>query len=168
MAKTPPTLTKKAAAKRLGVSVRSLERLVQAGRLRSGLRRGARAMEAFFIAADLDALKADLTAEREKAVTEPVKREANSLARIPPRLAADLANLAETIRGSAATAPVTHSDLRAKLTLTVAEAVKLSGLPDAIIRRAIQEDRLPALRTGAGYRLRLRDLEALIERMIAG
>jgi excisionase family DNA binding protein len=48
-----------------------------------------------------------------------------------------------------------------RLFLTYAEAAQYSGLPQSHIRRLVAEGNLEALRTGAGWRIRRRDLEKL-------
>jgi excisionase family DNA binding protein len=48
-----------------------------------------------------------------------------------------------------------------KLFLTIPEAAAIANLPQAYVRSIVRAGTLPAIKTGAGYRIRRKDLEAL-------
>jgi len=54
--------------------------------------------------------------------------------------------------------PVALTD---RVFLTVQEAAQLTGLPRTYLKELMREEKIPALKTGRGWRLRRRDLEAL-------
>jgi excisionase family DNA binding protein len=69
-------------------------------------------------------------------------------------------NLAAMMAGNqplASEVPLTE-----KLTLTMKEAGKLSGLPVAFIRQSVADGKLAALKTGAGWRIGRQALEAFV------
>lgn len=156
--------TKQEAAVQLGVSGKSIERLLKQGRLKKRIRRGA-GLSAVVI--DPESLAEYRRAPGDLADEEPSNPGASvALARIvepgpaPARYggapigleAAFLAFLQSKTPGSLV--PVER-----RLFLTMAESAEYSGLPVAFLRRLIASGKLKALKTGAGWRVSRAELE---------
>lgn len=168
MSPTDGWLTKAEAATALGVDERTIERKARQGLLGAQGRPG---FPTVYNPADVARL---LTARRTG--VRPVVEAAGSTAngnghgalatRAPARSAAE--QIAEAILdrlGLGPTGPTGPTATPAgptTLWLTLDEAAELSGLPRATLHRFIVDDEtLYAIKTGRGWRIRRRDLEAL-------
>ena len=148
--------TKAEAVAFLGISERTIERMVQAGRIRQAYKHvpGRRPI-AVLNPKDLGKVKAETV----KPVPIPVTHEdadgaSGALVPLPSQNA--VANLLAAL----ASGTPQRVSLLNKLFLTLKEASEYAGLPAAYLQRLIGEGALPALRTG-GYRIRRADLEKL-------
>jgi excisionase family DNA binding protein len=178
-------MNKEQAAKRLGVSVRTLQRYMSAHRIAFKMRKTKTGDVAVFTKTEVarfkKELKERLTATVSPAVspvTEPVTPAPEDdggqvaltiLQSAPPaffeaapelfwkRLADKLATRARRERETS-TADLTH-----QLTLTEREAAQLAGLPLSQVRKARGE--LGSFKTGAGWRVRRSDLESYVQKM---
>jgi hypothetical protein len=133
-------LTKKEAALRAGISVRSLERYASQGRITVGYRQARKGKEAVFDAEELDRLKRDLAAPA--AVVSPPPRHDVANNGGPPALrprpeGGELAALLIT-------RALEISILPQKMALTVAQAALVSGLSIKHLRAAIRAAKLSA------------------------
>jgi excisionase family DNA binding protein len=166
-------LTKAQAAKKAGISIRSVERYTAQGRLAVGYRGGARGKEAVYNPADVERLRDELKEggaillppeRRENARQAPSDAPGEALARIETQGA--IALLAEAIRhatqqeGPQRGGSVALS-IGDKLALTIPEAAALVGSSAHRIRAAIHAEELHAIKDslGRGWRIRRADLE---------
>lgn len=145
-------MNKREAAALLGVSERTVNRLVESGRLNVVHQKNAKgASEALFEEAEVRAFK-----EAPSPSQGLVKRgERQSLA---VREAGDLRELLASLLdrdGAVRTAE--------KLTLTLREAAKLAGLSRGFLLEAIKAGSLKAAKRGRGWNVKRSDLEAYID-----
>lgn len=166
-------MDKEAAAKFLGVSVRTLQRYTGAGRISAKYVHGERGPQADYDRAELNKLKEALTAAPayvRPAVTGDTPGApgpAAATTALAPRMQTPTemwAALIEALKQSAppATPPVPLSD---KLMLTLAEAAQLSGLSRRYLRGAIAKKKLAARIIGKGFKVKRADLEAFINKL---
>ena len=147
-------LTKTQAAAFLTISEKTIERLCAKGELRreSRKRSGVRPLVVYH-PDDLQQIKDSQTPNVEiMAQADPQQQTA-----LVPR--ADLPSLLKNLFPS-------DPPLRDKLFLTIKEAARFAGLPQATIRRLIRSAALPAVKAG-GWRIRRSDLEQLDSRHFA-
>jgi excisionase family DNA binding protein len=180
-------LTKEQAAKRLKISVRTLQRAASAGRVKPVYHRGASGkMETFFDSDDVDRYKEELSQvvepERKAAMVAAPTGASRALSQIgATSYVADLHDLLERLVATqerqlppAPPAPVSDShtlsqnaplSLADKLTLNLAEASQLSGLSRGHLRQAIEEKKLKARIIGRGWRVKRDDLDAYVRKL---
>lgn len=155
-------LTKQEAAAVLGMAEKSLDRMATRGEIQKTMRkRVGLAPQAVFHPGDIERAKAER--ERQPFVMPATGNGTAGPTGVPAlsssggaavSLPAVLQTLAEAIRPDGVR-------LAEKIHLTITEASAYAGLPKAHLRRLIADKKLPALKTGAGWRIRRRDLEAL-------
>lgn len=155
--------TKGEVAQRFGIAVKTIDRMVAAGKL-----------EQAYMA---------MPGRRPVPVLNP--RDVETLGQstsgpkpfvVPPGRAAEpyldvkdsTAIAAPAQRPLAGSLPVLFESLQAMARVTaqpyflnIEEAVRISGLPKGTIMRMIRHQNLPAMRTGSGYRIHRRDIEQL-------
>ncbi len=148
--------TKAEAVALLGISERTIERMVQAGRIHQAYKHvpGRRPI-AVLNPKDISKVKAETI----KPVSVPVTHEdtdgaSGALVPLPSQ------NAAASLLTALASATPPRVSVLNKLFLTLKEASEYAGLPVAYLRQVIGEGTLPALKTG-GYRIRRADLEKL-------
>lgn len=135
-------------AEALGISERTLERLIQQKRIRRAYRRvSGRKPLAVLHPDDVAALKADTVPVSSAPPIEPRTTDVALRATPQPDLAALLAGF-----------NTTSVPLHRKIYLTIAEAAALSGLPKAYLKRQIRAGVLPAVRVPS-WRIRREDLD---------
>ncbi len=182
-------LTKEQACKRLGISVRSLQRATQSGKLQARYHRGKSGkMEAFYDSDELDHYKEELAqvvVPERKTVPAPT---GDSEALTPigtPQGEQYLAALHDLLgrvvamqerpllpapTGDGHTsahvgATVATLSLADKLTLSLMEAAQLSGLSRGHLREAIDAGKLKARIIGRGWRVKRDDLDAYVKKL---
>ena len=148
--------TKAEAVALLGISERTIERMVQAGRIQQAYKRvPSRRPIAVLNPKDIDKVKAETI----KPVSVPVPLEdTDGVSRALTPLSSQN-NVSHLLTALASVTPQ-RVPLTSKIFLPLKEASEYSGLPMAYLRRLIGEGALPALKTG-GYRIRRTDLENL-------
>lgn len=156
MSKTPDTstwLTKSEAAHALGVAEKTVERLSKRGQIQQAVRkRLGQASIVVFKPEDIERVKAEQdTAETPGAFLMPAEK--------PQQQIAAAASMVDMLR-AAVQKPVGVS-LTDKVYLTIKEAVMLSGLPVGYLKAKMKDGSLPALKTGAGWRIKRADLMEL-------
>jgi excisionase family DNA binding protein len=170
-------LSKKEAALRLGVSVRTLERHAQGRRVVTAYVEGKYGAQLVFNADSIDALKAEL-AEMTPASDISVDR-AQSLARVstPPddRMTKALDALIERLeQGLNALKPALPEGPKAaaqsvpiadKLTLDLVGASALTGLSRGYLLKAIHSKKLKASKRGKGWNLKRSDIDAWVKKL---
>ncbi len=180
-------LTKEQAAKRLKISVRSLQRAASAGRVKPVYHRGASGkMETFFDSDDVDRYKDELAQvvepERRNAMVAAPTSDSRALSQMGAgSYAAALHDLLERLVAAqegqlppTTAAPVSDShtlsqaaplSIADKLTLSLAEASQLSGLSRNHLRQAIEDKKLRARIIGRGWRVKRDDLDAYVKKL---
>lgn len=140
------------AAKYLGISLRTLQRDMRQGKIRITYRRTKSGRRiAMFKGGDLQRLKAErrralVVAEKKIPISQnDQKKQLTLMRRIADAL--DIVVLAN------------------KLALTREEASKLSGYPLEQIKEAIKRNKLGAISTGRGWRVKRADLEKYVEQL---
>lgn len=146
-------LTKKQAAEFLGISTRSLERLVTKGDVAAKHRSGKFGIETVFEQKELERYRAAQSEKSQALVTvKPQTPTTRPKATAPVSPAAALGAPGGTFDD------VTAAFATQKLALTVEEATKFVPLSAGHLRRAIREKKLRAVRLGRGYVLLPGDL----------
>lgn len=155
-------LTKQQAAEAIGVSTKTIEKLAEEKKIQQVYwkRPETGARTAMYHPYDVARIRKERNPDAEAFV-------------VPSGPVADLARPAPSVDGFAhalvqAVEKASENSERQgsvriaeRLFLTYAEAAQYSGLPKRHIRRLVAEGNLEALRTGAGWRIRRRDLEKL-------
>ncbi len=177
-------MNKKKVAEELGVTTRTLERHMSAGRIAYTMRKGKTGLEAFFERPEVKRFKAE-----EKGVTHSpvvVEREAptsleqprptgenpasQSLVRWqdPEALVSLVLEVRDRLQGAQSSGKAISAtvDLAQKLTLTIQEAAALSGLSANHLREAIKAGKLKARIVGRGWRIRPEDLRAYVSKVM--
>jgi len=180
-------LTKEQAAKRLKISVRSLQRAASAGRVKPVYHRGASGkMETFFDSDDVYRYKEELAQvvepERKPAIVDAPTGDSRALSQIGAgSYVADLHDLLERLVAAqerqlppdtpapvsdshtlSQNAPVSVAD---KIILTLAEASALTNLSRNHLRQAIEEKILKARIIGRGWRVKREELDAYVKKL---
>ena len=182
-------LTKELAAKRLKVSVRSLQRAAHAGKVKPVYHRGKSGkMETFFDSDDIDRYKEELSqvVEPERRPTPAPTDDSQALSQMGVSsylatlhdllgrlvMAQERKQLSEQTREPPAPVEDSHALSQAmrvpvsdKLTLSLAEAAQLSGLSRGHLREAIKEEKLEARIIGRGWKIKRTDLDAYVEKL---
>jgi len=157
-------LTKQQAAEAIGCSTKTVEKLAAGKQLQHAYWRrpetGARAV--VYHPDDVARLRTERNPEAGPFVLPPV--ETNRQAAMTLHGGVDAARqfmelLAAATSQNSQTRP--RVELRHKYFLTVREASELAGLPATEIRRLVATEKLEALKTGAGWRIRRAALEKL-------
>jgi len=161
-------MNKKQAAEFLGITPRTLERHMSAGRIAYEMRRGKTGEEAYFDPASVERFRADHLspvipgkveeASQALATTSPV-----SLARQAPT-SQNGHQFAAMIAAAINSAP-SISDLAHKLTLSLVEASQLSGLSRNHLRAAIEAKKLKARIIGRGWKIKRDDLDLYVKKL---
>jgi hypothetical protein len=165
-------LTTQQAAQALNVSLKTLQGFAKAKKLQTARyqRPSDSIYETRYHPDDVERLRMERNPEAEPFVMPPVENAATAIQRTENRQTngnadaaiAFLENFANAVRSDPAVVT-----LREKVFLTMPEAVQLTGLPDAVIRRMIYQwqmhgaKEIHAIMTGQGWRVRRKDLEAL-------
>jgi excisionase family DNA binding protein len=154
-------LTKDEACQRLNCKPRTLELYTQQGKLSVHYGKGQRGKIALYDENEVEALAREIEqgnayAQRPALALEKVANPANQIASIEPMI-----KLVEML----AKPRTDIAEFNLKLTLSLDEACQLSGLPRSMLRRAIDEKKLKAIRTGRGFRVRRADLESYIKKL---
>lgn len=165
-------MDKEAAAKYLGVSIRSLQRYTSAGRISATMVRGDRGLQTVYEQAEVEKFKEALTsapAYVRPAVTGVVGNapgaESTALAPIMQNGAEKLAAALEALKDAFKPAAAPAVPLSEKLMLTLAEAAQLSGLSRVYLREAIGKKKLTARIIGKGFKVKRSDLEKFIQKL---
>ena len=145
-------LTKTQAAAFLKISEKTIERLAAKGDLRRATRKrdGIRPLPVY----NPDDLEQIRQSQTPRVEIVPQAEPPQQQPALVPR--ADLPSLLKNLFPS-------DPPLRDKLFLTIKEAARFAGLPQATIRRLIRSAALPAVKAG-GWRIKRSDLEALESR----
>ena len=163
-------LTKQQAAEFLGVTVRTLERYTQEGKLGGRYEKGKTRSVLVYDEEELQAFITELETKTYKPAIDQTPtnsdRDETGLSRfvdVPqsPTLPEGLDQLVDVLKAIRSkpevdrlTVPIYH-----KLTLSIAEASALSGLSRPRLRAAIKDGKLTAQIIGKGYRVKRIDLE---------
>jgi excisionase family DNA binding protein len=180
-------LTKEQAAKRLKISVRSLQRAASAGRVKPVYHRGASGkMETFFDSDDVDRYKEELSQvvepERKSAMVAAPMGDSQALSQVGAGsyvtalhdFLERLVSVQERQLPPGTPAPVSDShtlsqaaplSIADKLTLSLMEASQLSGLSRNHLRQAIEDKKLKARIIGRGWRVKRDDLDAYVKKL---
>lgn len=158
-----------AAAKELGISIRSLQRATKAGKLAVAYKRGKSGkMEAVYDEKEIARYKRELNE-----VVIPPHTEPTSLALTTrDRQASEFVTLlAEAIKNAInarveeATKRLHQVEIHKQLFLSLAEAAEYSGLSKNFLTQAIHAKKLKAKIMGRGYRIKRTDLEDYVKKL---
>jgi excisionase family DNA binding protein len=159
----PELLNREDAARYIGVSVRTLNRLVERGKIPRSEAPGPKGNEARFDTGDLDRY---IQANRPAAL---LRQDAPSVAPLVPRqdapLDATLRAASQTGRQSPAFAALAAFGASSKLLLSLADVRALTGLSDQFLRDAIHAGKLKGKIIGKGYKVKRADLEKFIAKL---
>jgi excisionase family DNA binding protein len=162
-------MNKEQAAQFVGVSVRSLERAVRAGKVAHGFAQGKTRDLLDFDEGELQRFKDELEAARQAvapAISPTSPNPATALARLPARGQIEAARgtgpangaaLAALLEALAARPAVPIAD---RLLLTLDDAAALCSVSRATLKAAITAGELPAHRVGRGLKITRKNLEA--------
>ncbi len=164
-------MNKAQAAKRLKISVRSLQRAVKDGRIKVKYQRGKSGkMEAVFDNEEIEHFREELKQVIEPAPAPP----ADTTALVPTRDASRQTQLValvsqtvrETMQAAQTKAP-TSVALENRLTLSIPEAALVSGIPADRLRSAVKSGSLKAIKgIGRGLgKIKRADLDAYIKQL---
>ena len=169
-------LTKQQAADFLGVTVRTLERYTQEGKIGGRYEKGKTRSVLVYDESELRAFKAELETKTYKPTVDPTPtnpdKDGTELSRfgevtqLLPLLEGlnHLTDVVKLVREEqerlSLTVPIHH-----KLTLSLAEASALSGISRGRLRTAIKDGTLTAQIIGRGYRVKRTDLEDYIDNL---
>ncbi len=163
-------MNKKEAAEYLGISPRMVENYVNKGELSVRKERGATGDIAVYDERELRALKAKIDARRAprgmviREGSESPEAEARTDSQPSQALArrADLTAFVEMLQKVSPAVAVPVAD---KLTLSLDEAARLSGLSRNHLRQAIEEKKLKARIIGRGWRVKRDDLDIYVRKL---
>lgn len=152
-------MNKETAAEKLGISVRSLQRLVQSEKISVTYKRGnSGKQEAIFNADELEKYKTERDAESSKSAS--VTTDDTRLARN------DTHQFLEMLRGAITPEQKPLSvQVADKPLLKLDEAAALTGLSRDILRKAIQDKTLNGKMIGRAYRIKRTDLDSFIAKL---
>lgn len=162
----------KEAAEHVSMSVKTLERRIADGDIHVGYVPGKTGKQRDITVEELERF---MQAEKDKAAATsyvarprvaPVASDAaasTTLAPVEQLRALSMILAARQMTDGNQPAPM--RDLATKLTLTREEAARFSGLPMAMICRAIDEGDLKAIRTGGGWRIKRADVESYVSNL---
>jgi excisionase family DNA binding protein len=152
-------MNKETAAEKLGISVRSLQRLVQSEKISVTYKRGnSGKQEAIFNGDELEKYKTERDAESSKsasATTDDTRLARN-----------DTHQFLEMLRGAITPEQKPLSvQVADKPLLKLDEAAALTGLSRDILRKAIQDKTLNGKMIGRAYRIKRADLDSFIAKL---
>jgi excisionase family DNA binding protein len=147
-------LTKPQALKVLRCSPRTLARYVTQGKLVASYQITKQGREARFDEEQVRKLKSSIAAERAVVHTPAPGNGAAGSVALEKRSQQAGIGILETLQTQLREPGVTLSELRHKLTYTLDEASRVSGLGPTYLRKAIKDGRLAAIPTGRGSRIR--------------
>jgi excisionase family DNA binding protein len=151
-------MNKTEAAKKLGISIRSLQRLVQNKQISVTHKRGKSGkQEAIFDADELEKYKTIRDAETPKLATVPTN-DKMTLARNDANQFLQVLRQAMTIDAKTAGVPIADKPL-----LKLDEAAVLTGLSRDTLRRAINTKELNGKLIGRAFRIKRADLDEFIK-----
>lgn len=159
-------MNREEAAAALGISVRSLQRTVKAGKLSVTYKRGTSGkQEAFFDPDEIARYKEEMETETVKPALPEVIRQDMALARVDSQqqFFSSLQQFMTDRQNAKNTHPIVP--IESKPLLKLDEASALSGLSRGILRTAIDEGKLKAGKIGRAWRVRRTDLEAYIQKL---
>ena len=163
-------MNREEAAARLGISVRSLQRTVKAGKLTVKYRRGASGkQEAVFDPEEIERYKDSMEAETVKPAMPASESQAlattrdTDLARSVALARESVAAILGAMRPAAPARPAVA--VEAKLVLTLIEASALTNLSRNRLLAAIHDGKLTAKIIGRGWRIKRADLDAYVEKL---
>jgi excisionase family DNA binding protein len=152
-------MNKEAAAESLGISVRSLQRLVQSEKISVTYKRGSSGkQEAIFDADEIEKYKQQRDVESVKLATVPTNDTA--LARNDANKFLDIIRDAITPKQRGLTVEIADKPL-----LKLDEAAALTGLSRDILRAAIENKKLKGQIIGKAYRIKRDDLDKYIKKL---
>lgn len=163
-------MNKEEAAKELGISVRSLQRAVQDGKVKKPVLRRGRSgkMEADFNADEIARYKDKLN---EVIRPEEQDSKANLLAMTRrdeevSQFVALIKYLADALKTNVETRPPAGTvPIADKLSLSLAEAAALAGLSKNFLLNDIHAGKLKAVIRGRGWSIKRKDLDAYIKKL---
>jgi excisionase family DNA binding protein len=166
------TMTKREVADYLGVSVRTVEGYIEKKKLHPTLATGVRGKVSVFDEEEVERLKT----ERGEVVFTPPPKAVTSDTATPAQTALALAGagrsnalleLINALSNSAASRKheASVTDLAHKLTLSLDEAARLSGLSRGHLWQAIEEKKLKARIIGRGWRVKRDDLDIYVRKL---
>jgi excisionase family DNA binding protein len=161
-------MNKKETAAALGITPRTLERHMSAGRIAYEIRKGKTGDEAYFIPETVEQFRA---ANLAPVIPGKVEEPSQALATTSPvalvRQGTTSQNgqqfaamIAAAIHSAPAPVPVAD-----KLTLSLVEAAQLSGLSRGHLREAIEAKKLKARIIGRGWRVKRDDLDLYVKKL---
>jgi excisionase family DNA binding protein len=176
-------MNKEQAAKRLGVSVRTLQRYMSAHRIAFEMHKTKTGEEATFNKDEVARFKRELKEGRMTATVSPTitnPSEAVSPTAAAPSTALAIfqtappaffeaapeifwKRLADRLASTQQRSTTTTADLAQQITLSEKEAAQLAGLPLSQIRKARHQ--LKSFKTGAGWRIKRGDLDNYIKKL---
>lgn len=153
-------MNKEAAAEKLGISVRSLQRLVQSEKISVTYKRGSSGkQEAIFNADELEKYKEERDTESVKPATITTTND-TALARSDANQFIELFKEAIAPKQKALTVEIADKPL-----LKLDEAAALTGLSRDILRKAINSNKLKGKLIGKAYRIKRADLDSFISKL---
>lgn len=159
-------MNREEAAIALGISVRSLQRTVKAGKLSVIYKRGESGkQEAFFDSDEIVRHKAEMEAETVKPALPEMTRHDTALTRVDAQQQFFGALQRFVTEGQNAKNAHPIVPIESKPLLKLNEASALTGLSRRILRAAIDEGKLKAGKIGKAWRVRRADLDAYIQKL---
>jgi len=154
-------MTKKEVAEYLGVSDRAVNRYTAAGKLSVTFRKSDHGpMEGVYSAAEVKKLKRLMSLPKpERDISTALVRVAGGSSSLQTR------GLPSPLITQIGAAIVSQVPIQDKLSLTLAEAAKLSGYSRDYLRRAIKAGKLKAAIRGRGWNIKREDLEAWVKKL---
>jgi excisionase family DNA binding protein len=157
-------MNKEEARNELGISVRSLQRLVQSEKISVTYRRGASGkQEAIFNPEEIENYKRGRDAEIIKPSVVTTGDTALARSDVTTGDTALARNVMETIFNLGLQKPVVA--IADKPLLKLDEAAALTGLSRKILRQAIEDGKLKARVIGRGFRVKREDLDKFIKKL---
>jgi excisionase family DNA binding protein len=159
-------MNREEAASTLGISVRSLQRTVKAGKLSVTYKRGTSGkQEAFFDPDEIARYKEEMETETVKPALPEVTTQDMALARVDAQQ--QFFGALQQLMTERQTAKDAHPivPIESKPLLKLDEASMLTGLSRRILRAAIDEGKLKAGKLGRAWRVRRTDLDAYIQKL---
>lgn len=161
-------MNREEATAELGISVRSLQRAVQAGKIGVTYKRGASGnQEAHYDDGEVARYKATMETETVKPAVASTgllavaSMDDTSLARSVALIARETTvEVLKRVKGVRPGVPIGF-----KLTLNLDEAAMLAGLSRGFLREAIRDGKLKASIIGRGWRVKRSDLESYIKKL---
>jgi excisionase family DNA binding protein len=147
-------MNKKEAAERLNVTTRQVEHYVSKGRLTVTYVRGRTGKQSDYDESEVERLKTELETP-DAPITALQAANSPTAGLVAPQERERFLALVEALTSAGKTQTLT---LETRLFLTLKEAAQVAGLPRAMIKRAIDNGELKAVKTGSGWRVKSEDL----------